>query len=111
MLVALSGCASDKWTKEDTQFEIAYQLVNAVDAYTTTQIHRTPGIIEVGWPTRQLLGPNPDPHEALLLHATYGLSHYIIAMSLPRKWRRYYQGGTTAFQTHAVINNCRNGLC
>ncbi len=106
----LSGCSST-WTSADTRYEIIYQVVNAADAYTTMQIRRSPDVTEGAWLTRQLIGANPAKQDVALLFATYGISHYLIAKSLPAKWRRYYQAGTVGYSSALVINNCQLGLC
>ena len=110
----LTGCASNaEWTTTDTKYEVAYQLVAAMDAYTTMQIRHNPDpvIIERSWPTRQLIGSNPNERDVALLFVTYGISHYLIARALPPKWRRYFQVGTIGLSSITVINNCRNKLC
>ncbi len=112
LFLCLHGCAlNTNWTEADSQWEWAFQAVNAADAYTTMQIRHDPAMEEVGWPTRQLIGSNPAEAEVALLHLTYGISHYLIARALPPKWRRYYQIGTISIQGAAVINNCQLGLC
>ena len=92
VLLFLTGCASNaEWTATDTRYEDTYQLVSAMDAYTTMQIRHHPTVVEKAWPTRQLIGSNPSEKDVALLFMTYGISHYFIARALPAKWRRYYQ--------------------
>lgn len=110
--LCLSGCASNaEWTNVDKNLEWTFQVVNVLDAYTTAQMRHDPVWDERTWPTRQLIGSNPSEGEVVVLFATYGISHYLIARALPIKWRRYYQVGTISYSTALVINNCQLGLC
>ena len=107
LLTLLSGCA----TTTDTKYEIAFQVINAVDAYTTAQIRHTRNVEETNSITRSLIGRQPNGADVALLFVTYGISHYVIARALPEKWRRFYQVGTIAYSTSLVINNCQIDLC
>ena len=120
----LSGCAvNGDWTSRDTALEIGYQVVNAMDAVSTARISTTPDWtpvndgnyvwrIEEGVPvTRAILGPRPAKNDTYLYFATMGVSHWLIARSLPPKWRPWFQGSTTLLAADAVIGNCDNGLC
>ncbi len=108
---AISGCASDNWTKTDTKYEIAFQVINAADAYTTSRIRHTYGVEEMNPITRAIVGSQPNETDVALLFITYGISHYVIATVLPAKWRRFYQVGTTLYSASLVIENCNLGLC
>ena len=103
------GCAS--WTPTDTKYEIAFQFMNAADAYTTARIRHTENVEEGSSVTRHFLGRQPEETEVALLFITYGISHYMIAKALPRKWRRFYQVSTIGRSTYMVVNNCNLGLC
>ncbi len=105
----LGGCAT--WTEEDTKYEIAFQLVNVADAYTTARIRHTEGVYEKNPITLSTIGSQPTEADVALLFITYGIGHYMIARALPRKWRRFYQVGSIAYSTAIVINNCHHGLC
>ncbi len=110
--LCLSGCASSsEWTRAATRWEIAFQVVNMADAYTTMQIRHTAGIEEKNWLTRELIGAFPVEQDVALLFAAYGIGHYLISRSLPERWRRYYQIGTMGYSIALVINNCQLGLC
>ena len=111
LYVLLGGCGSSNWTATDTKYEVAFQTINALDAYSTAQIRHDPALEERAWPTRQLIGSNPAEDEVALLFVTYGISHYLIARALPPKWRRYYQISTMGYSIALVINNCQLGLC
>ena len=72
----ISGC--DVWTETDAKYEIAFQVVNAVDAYTTSRIRHT-DLLEEGNPvTRSIIGNQPKEIDVALLFVTYGISHYVI---------------------------------
>ncbi len=105
-----SGCATD-WTTRDTQYEIAFQVANATDAYTTARIRHTAGVHEANPLTAALIGRQPTESDVAWLFITYGISHYLIAKSLPEKWRRYFQVGSLAAETYVLIDNCRRDLC
>lgn len=109
ILLLLSGCASD-WTKNDTKLEITFQVVNAMDAYTTSQIRHSQWD-ETNIVTKSLIGINPDESDVAVLFITYGISHYLIAKALPKNWRRFYQISTIGYSTYLVANNCNLGLC
>ena len=126
LALALSGCAANGgWTKRDTALEITWQVVNAMDAYSTANIHESPdwhpvtinGVnylkrVEEHTPlTRSVLGPRPDPGETYMWFLTMGLSHWAISRALPPKWRPWFQGTTTAISADAVIGNCDRELC
>lgn len=111
-VVLFSGCAADSsWSRKDTTWEVAYQLVNAVDAVTTSRIQQHQDIIEGGWPTAAILGRNPGASDTAVLFMTYGISHYLIVRALPGRWRRSYQAITLGVSSWSVVVNCRNGLC
>ena len=105
----ISGCST--WTPTDTKYEIAYQVVNLADAYTTTRIRHTDNVYEANPVTRHIIGEQPKESDVILLFITYGISHYMISRALPTPWRRFYQLGTIAYSASLVIENCRLGLC
>lgn len=122
--VLLSGCAvNGEWTRQDTVLEVSYQVVNAMDAMSTANIAESPDWqpvpgthyrrrLEEGTPlTRAVLGPRPSKSDTYMWFATMGLSHWLIARSLPPKWRPWFQGGTTLISAGAVAGNCDAGLC
>ena len=106
----LSGCATD-WTQQDTRYELAFQVINAADAYTTSRIRHTNNVHEVNLLTVSLIGRQPTASDVALLFSTYGISHYLIAKALPEKWRRYYQVSSFIAVTYVVIENCQLDLC
>lgn len=118
----LSGCAvNGEWSKRDTALEIGFQVVNAMDAYSTSNIQHVAPIdmgngttlhrVEGNPFTRAFIGDKPNDRDTLMYFTTVAISHYFIARALPPKWRPWYQGGTTALHLHAVVGNCRHGLC
>ncbi len=110
LLLLLAGCATD-WTHKDTRYEIAFQAIHVADAYATARIRHTAGVHEANTLTAALIGRQPTENDVALLFITYGISHYLIAKSLPEKWRRYYQVGSLAAGTYVLIENCRRDLC
>lgn len=106
----LTGCASTDWTAADTRRELAYQAVNAIDAYQTMHIADRPDLKEGNAITAAIIGDQPSEGEVVTLFASYAVSHWLISRALPPKWRKYWQYGTTGYQGYAVINNCRHDL-
>ena len=108
-----SGCASlqppDDWGARDTALEVVAQVVNLVDAHQTQRIRRHPELVE-GGPAEIFIGPRPTANETAVYFATVGLSHYVIARWLPKKWRPWFQGGTLALSLDDVETNRENGL-
>lgn len=128
ILIALlsSGCAvNGEWTRQDTALEIAWQVVNAADAYSTANIRNTPdwrqaeghpeGVLirlEEHTPlTRSIIGARPEPSDTYQYFITTAISHWLISRSLPKKWRPWFQGGTTLISAEALKRNCDHGLC
>ena len=111
----LQGCAvleaPGDWNARDTALEATFQASNLMDAVTTARIQDTPGIIETTPFARELLGRNPGTTETAVYFGTVALSHYVIARSLPKKWRPWFQAGSIIHSSEAVIRNCDNGLC
>lgn len=109
-----SGCASlghSEWGPRDTVLEVGFQVLNALDSYTTQRIRETPSIEEVEPITRAILGAKPEPKETMVYFATLGLTHYLISRALPPRMRRYWQSGTIAYSASMVKRNCELGLC
>lgn len=124
ILLVLNGCAvNGEWSRQDTILEVGFQVVNAMDAYSTANIKDVPNVylndgtgryldrVEGNPFTRAFIGREPTDRDTALYFTTLGLSHWAISRALPPKWRPWYQGGTTAFHLHAVIGNCKGGLC
>jgi hypothetical protein len=109
-LLVLGGCATD-WSHRNVVLETSYQVINAMDAYSSTGIHRRDDLIESGFPTVYLLGRNPAPAHLVMLHVLYGVAHIVIADRLSEPWRTSFQFATLAVSAAAVANNCENGLC
>lgn len=110
-----AGCAvldtPADWTKRDKTLEVAFQAINALDAIQTAHIRHHPHLVESHPIPRSLLGENPNPGETAVYFTTLGLSHFLIARSLPPKWRAWYQGGSILFHGTSVISNCQRELC
>lgn len=115
LLAALmcTGCAtSDNWTRQDTQREIAFQLINAADAWQTSQLRGRSDVEEAGRVARVVLGAEPKGGETVMYFATMGVSHYVISRMLPAKWRPWWQRGTVAYAGSVVYGNCNEfDLC
>lgn len=109
---ALCGCAStDPWTREDTQWQLAYMTAIAADAYTTATIQHHDHIEEVGTIARPVLGAQPQTGETLVYFAAVAVAHYFIARRLPKKWRRWWQVGNAGYHGYLAIGNCTKFAC
>lgn len=107
--LALTTCGTahaEEWSDEDTVREVAFQVINVFDAYQTSRIQYRADLTE-GMPlTRAVIGPEPSTRDTAMYFGTLGISHFLIARLLPARWRPWFQGGTFAFSTATVINNC-----
>ena len=110
-LLLVSGCASANWTVSDTQREVTWQVVNALDAATTAQIQYEPGVIEKQPLTRAILGDEPRTGDTVVYFGSLALSHYLISRCLPSRYRKWFQVGSIGYSSAMVINNCKWGLC
>lgn len=111
VLLVLSGCSSNDWSRSDTAWQITYTVAIAADAYTTTRIRHTPGVYESEPITRAVLGAQPGTAETWQYFGTLAVSHYLIARALPKRWRRYWQVGGTGYHTYHAARNCEAWLC
>ncbi len=111
--VFLTGCVSlpNDWSRQDTVGEVTYQILNVADAITTAQIQHDPNLVEAGPIAARVLGENPENGEVVMYFGTLAVSHAIISMMLPQKWRPWWQGGTVVYTGIVVANNCNLGLC
>ena len=111
-LLILGGCAhSDPWTNRDTNLQIAASVAMLADAYTTAQIHRTPGVYEGGALSRRIIGRTPSSSDTYTYFAVIIVGSYLVSTMLPAKWRPYWQGWETGIHLAAAIRNCDHGLC
>lgn len=114
-VLPLTGCATldrDDWSQADTRREIAFQLINAADAWQTSEIQDRPYVKEGGVVAREILGPEPETGDTVLYFATIGVSHYLVSRLLPAKWRPWWQRGTALYGGFVVYENCaEHDLC
>ena len=111
-LMLFTGCATtDDWTRTDTLLEVAFQVSNAADAYTTSRIQHRADIHEGNAITARFIGEQPSDGDTAVYFATLGISHWLISRSLPKKWRPWYQAPTAAYSAWLVTSNCQLGLC
>ncbi len=111
IMVLLSGCASqDPWTKGDTVWQgIAFATMIA-DANMTANIQHHPNIIEVGPIAKHALGQTPSTEGTWVYMGTVMLTNYLIARSLPKGWRTFWQVGAIYSHGAAVNNGHQLGL-
>ena len=125
VLSMCTGCAvNGDWSRRDTVLEVSWQVVNVLDAVSTSRLEDSPDwtllndgtgrrrrLEEASPITRAVIGPRPSKEDVYMWMATVGISHWLIARSLPPKWRPWYQGASILVSGEAVIGNCEHGLC
>ena len=83
--------------------EIAYQLLNAVDAAQTCSFLRRGTAHELN----PILGRNPSCKTVVGFKIGAGLLHYIISTNLPEKEAKIFQIGTIVIQAGVVTWNLK----
>lgn len=101
----MSGCASN-WTRTDTALEVSFQAANLIDAWQTQAMRKHDNVEEGGMLAREVMGKEPEPKEVAMYFATRAIAHYLLSRTLPPRWRRYWQAGTTIYSTSVVVANC-----
>jgi len=100
------GSRVDEWSAVDTRRELAFQLINAIDAVQTSEIRHRAEVVEVGPVARAVMGPEPSASDVGLYFGTMAASHFLISRALPPGWRKYWQAGTIASHGYTVVRNC-----
>lgn len=108
----LGGCAVDDFSRADMVREGSFQLVNAADALQTSKIKDRPDLVEGSSFTRAMIGEKPSGRDVAMYFGTLAISHYLISLALPSKWRPWFQYGTAAYSGYTVVTNCtQRELC
>ena len=106
ILLLLTGCATDPWSKQDIALEAAYMLVTAADMAQTLQIKDHPGMIE----TNPLMGEHPTDGRIYSHFATCAVLHVLAVDLLPSKYRGMFQMLGIGFESAVVYHNNTLGL-
>lgn len=110
LIFSLSACGTftprDDWSTDATVAEMAWQATNAIDAFQTAEIKNRPDLRESSAMTRRVIGRKPDADDTAVYFASMALSHYLISISLPARWRPWFQGASLLHSGAAVIENC-----
>jgi hypothetical protein len=111
LLVSLSSVAkADEWTRSDTALQLAGGALMVADYLQTRQITRAPimpdhyesnPILRTG---KGGLGLSPE-----LYFLSAAGTHTMVALVLPKPWRRVAQVGLIAFQSWVVGSNWSAG--
>lgn len=110
-LFVVAGCAhQDKWTKDDTVWQLVYTATMAADVYAAAQIQHHPNIVETGLVAEAFMGANPSTEDAVIYGLTLGVSNWLISRALPQGLRRYWQVGNTALHALRVNEAAQLGL-
>jgi hypothetical protein len=103
---APSADFSVRWSQADTNREITWQVLNALDAWQTAQIHKRNDIEEGNAIARTLIGAEPSSSDVAMYFGTMAVSHYLISKVLRPKWRAWYQRGTIGYSAYVIGSNC-----
>jgi hypothetical protein len=95
------------WKDADTEWQVAYLLLHAVDWGQTRMIARNP---EAYYEINPLLGEHPSVKRVDRYMAMSALAHTAIAYALPPTWRRYFQRVTLSVKAGLVDQNYAIGL-
>jgi hypothetical protein len=105
LLLALPAQASD-WSTEDTQREVVYISLVAIDALTTMDMKNHPDISE----QNPLLGINPAPVKIIVFDVATTAIQFLITESLPSYERSIWQYIGIGAEVTAVSINWSLGL-
>ena len=106
LLVAQYGYArgydKDEWTKSNTKLEATYFMLHIIDWRQTRYIAKNPDNF---YEINPILGEHPSVEEVDRFAALSMLGHVTISYLLPKKWRKYWQVGTTVIKLSLIINS------
>ena len=106
ILLLLTGCATDPWSKQDIVLEAAYMVVTAADLSQTLQIKHHPDMVE----TNPLMGEHPSDKRIRSHFATCAVLHVLAVDLLPSKYRGMFQMLGIGFESAVVYHNNTIGL-
>lgn len=107
--VVLTGCgtfSAHEWTTRDTVAEVTFQVANAVDGMQTSKLQYRADLKEGDPITVAFIGENPTTRATAMYFGTRAVSHLLISIMLPKKWRPWFQVPTAGYSTYLAINNC-----
>lgn len=108
LIIALSyGCASAKWTKEDTYRQAGFVAVTGVDWLQTREIAKSPGKYRE---TNPILGEHPSLEKVDAYFAVCVAAHTSIAVALPPEYRKWWQYVWIGLESYTVGHNFATGL-
>lgn len=108
MALALSGCASDTWSRADTLWQATATATLLIDGYQTSRIRHTQ-YEEIG-SVRGICGPLPSNQCTATYFGSVALSHWLIARALPAVWRPYWQAGIAITEMRVIDRNQAKGI-
>ena len=106
LLVLLTSCATDPWTKKDTAYQGAFLAVTAIDWLQTKEVVRNPNYYEIN----PVLGCNPKQNNVDLYFAGCAIANTAIAYYLPKEYRRIWQCLWIGFEAGYVNYNYSGGI-
>ena len=128
ILLALLLCSglfaqtpNSAWTKADTGFETAWQVLNFIDWRQTSNIHNTFSVANTdpltGHQTfavygegNRVLGKHPKQSTINQYFATTALLHYTVSRTLPKGGRHVWQAATICYTLTVVRDNVSIGV-
>ncbi len=103
ILVLLSGCAAQRWTKVDTAIQVGFTTSLAVDYVQTRNITAD------GRESNPIMGSHGERVNPTLYFASVAVMHFVAARYLPPTYRRLLTLAVTGTQAHTITVNARAG--
>ena len=103
-------CIADNWTREDTQRELAFQVVALIDWGQTLDISRSCNTDRYFTEINPILGECPSRGDVNTYFPIVMGIHAGISYALPPKYRKYWQNVTFSIQATNVARNYSLGI-
>lgn len=107
ILLLFSTTAHAEWSEKDTQRQLIFTGLAALDWGQTRYIAKHP---DEYYERNPLLGAHPTTGRVDGYFTSSILLHWGISAMLPDKWRKYWQYTGIAVETGAVANNYSLGI-
>lgn len=107
MALAASTAHADDWRTDDTQREIAYMVLHAMDWAQTRNIARNP---DKWYENNIILGKHPSTDRVDAYFALTGVLHYAVSEALPVEYRSAWQYVSIGFEAGVVGRNLELGI-
>lgn len=108
IILLISGCGKDQWTKRDIQYEVAYGILHAIDYGQTKYISTHP---EDYYELNPVLGKHPSPEIVDLYFPLSMAFHIWLTDLIPVEHRRKWQMFSIMVKGGLVYHNYSGGIC